>query len=96
MPFYSRSGSKKETIKHKEFVKMYAQRAGISEEDTTMQISNFIETIYDGLKECRPITVEHFGNFYISEHKESIAFRFNPAQKFKAILGWSSTYRGEI
>jgi hypothetical protein len=31
MPYFS-SKTKKETIKHKEFVKMYAQKASISEE----------------------------------------------------------------
>jgi DNA-binding protein HU-beta len=95
MPYFS-SKTKKETIKHKEFVKMYAQKASISEEQANVQINCFIETIYDGMKDHRPITVENFGNFYVAEYKDSLAFKFNPAQKFKAILGWASTFRGEI
>lgn len=96
MPFFSKSGSKKETVKHKELIKLYAQKSGISETEASEQITNFIETIFDAVKEHRPITIEHLGNFYMSEHKDSVAFRFNPAQKFKAMLGWSSTYRGEL
>ena len=92
MPFFPRSSNKKETIKHKEFVKMYALRAGISEEEASLQITHFVETVFDGMKDHRPITVENFGNFFISEHKDSVAFRF----KFKAILGWSSTFKGEL
>jgi DNA-binding protein HU-beta len=96
MPFFIRSGSKKETIKHKEFIKMYAQKASVSEEEAAKQISYFIETLFDGIKEHRPITIEHLGNFHVAEHKDSVAFRFNPAQKLKAILGWSSTYNGNL
>lgn len=96
MPLFSRSSHKKETIKHKEFVKMYALRAGVSEEEASLQINHFVETVFDGMKEHRPITVEHFGNFHVAEHSDSISFKFNPAQKFKAILGWANTYRGDL
>jgi nucleoid DNA-binding protein len=95
MPFFS-SKTKNETIKHKEFVKLYAQKSGISEAEAATQISNFVETICDGIREQRPITVEHLGSFYLAIHKDSIAFKFNPAQKIKALLGWSNTYKGEI
>lgn len=95
MPFFQCS-TKKETIKHKEFVKMYASRADVSEEEASLQINHFVETIFDGMKEHRPITVEHFGNFHVAEHSHSVAFKFNPAQKFKSILGWANTYRGDL
>ena len=96
MSFFSRSGHKKETIKHKEFVKMYALRAGVSEEEASVQINHFVETVFDGIKEHRPITIEHLGNFHVAEHSDSISFKFNPAQKLKAILGWASSYRGDF
>lgn len=96
MPFFSHTSHKKEIIKHKEFVKMYALRAGVSQEEASSQINCFVETIFDGIKENRPITIEHFGNFHIAEYSDSVSFKFNPAQKFKAILGWASSYRGDF
>ena len=96
MPYYGQSSSKKETIKHKEFVTRYAEKMGCSEEEAVKYLKGFLYAFYEGIAERRPITIEHFGNFHLSEHSESIAFRFNPSQKLKAALGWPSTYSGEM
>ena len=42
------------------------------------------------------VTVQHFGKFYCRTSRSSgqKVFKFTPAQKLKAILGWSSTYKG--
>jgi len=45
---------------------------------------------------------KRFGKYICSywhggkKRSEDIAFKFNPSQKLKAALGWSSTYTGDI
>jgi len=83
-------------IKHKEFVKLYAEKMNCSEATAEKYLNGFIETLYDNFKKHKAVTIKNFGNFYLSKRKESIAFKFNPSQKLKAILGWSSNYKGDF
>ena len=82
------------TIKHKEFIKKYSQKMGCSEKNAEKYLDGFIEIVYDCMKEKSSITIQNFGKFYVSQRRESTAFKFNPSQKMKAILGWSSNYKG--
>ncbi len=84
------------TIKHKEFIALYAQKMNCSQEVAERYLDGFIDTIYDAIKAKSSITVQNFGKFYVSQRRESTAFKFNPSQKMKAILGWSSNYKGKI
>ena len=68
----------------------------IEEQEAERFLTGFIDTLYDGLKNIQPVTIEHLGSFYIAEKRASRIFKFNPAQKLKAILGWSSSYKGDI
>ena len=88
---YSRTTDK--TTKHKEFIKLYAQQMNCSETNAEKYLNGFIDTLYDLMKEKSSITIQNFGKFYVSERKESTAFKFNPSQKMKMILGWSSSYK---
>ncbi len=83
-------------MKHKEFIKEYAQKMDCDEKIAKQQVDAFIEVILDAMKKRDSLTIEHLGKFYIKDHKDSIAFKFTPSQKLKAILGWSTTYEGEI
>ena len=38
----------------------------------------------------------NFGTFYIDEQRSGTVFKFNPAQRLRALFGWSSTYKGEL
>lgn len=84
------------TTKHKEFIKLYAQRMNCSEINAERYLDGFVDTIYSLMKNKSSITIQNFGKFYVSQRKESTAFKFNPSQKMKAILGWSSNYKGKI
>jgi DNA-binding protein HU-beta len=90
---FSNQNDKK--VKHKEFIKLYAQKMNCSEKNAEKYLDGFIETIYDIIKEKSSITVNNFGKFYVSQRKDSTAFKFNPSQKMKAVLGWSSNYKGK-
>jgi DNA-binding protein HU-beta len=52
------------------------------------------ETLYEAIKAGESVTLPGFGGFYVRPEKESWVFRFNPAQRLRAALGWSSTYKG--
>jgi len=90
------SSSSDKTTKHKEFVKLYAEKMNCSEKNAEKYLDGFIDTIYDLMKDKSSVTVQNFGKFYVSQRRDSTAFKFNPSQKMKAILGWSSSYKGKI
>ena len=83
-------------IKHKEFVSLYAKKMNCKKENAEKYMSGFIETLYHAFKNGESVTINNFGNFYVSQKRESTAFKFNPSQKLKAILGWASLFKGEI
>ena len=51
------------------------------------------DTLYKTFSEGRGVTLTGFGSFYL-DRRNSCAFKFNPSQKLKSLLGWSSTYKG--
>jgi len=83
-------------MKHKEFVKKYAQKTGCTEQAAEQQIQAFIEIVLESMKHRDSLTIDHFGRFYIEDRSDSTVFKFTPAQRFKAILGWANTYKGKI
>ncbi|MGB1204023.1 MAG: HU family DNA-binding protein [Chitinophagales bacterium] len=85
-----------EPTKHKEFLHLYAQKMDCSVEEAESYLYGFVETIYDLMKKKSSITIRNFGKFYIAEKRNSTIFKFNPSQKMKAIIGWSSGYKGKI
>ncbi len=84
------------TIKHKEFIKQYARKMNCSEANAEKYLTGFIDTVYDNIKDKSSTTIQNFGKFYVSQRRDSTAFKFTPSQKMKAILGWSSTYKGKL
>ena len=55
-----------------------------------------LEEIYAALKRGESVSLRNFGSFYVREERESWVFKFNPAQRLRALFGWSSTYRGDL
>ena len=55
-----------------------------------------LEEIYQSMKREEKVTLQNFGTFYIDVRRSGTVFKFNPSQKWKALFGWSSTYRGEL
>jgi hypothetical protein len=39
------------------------------------------------------VTIDGLGGFYLQRKRSGVAFKFNPSQRLKALLGWSSTYK---
>lgn len=83
-------------IEREELVRLVAQRTGQEEELVDVVVDAFLDEIYQALKRGQGVTLKGFGGFYVRPERESWVFKFNPCQKWRALFGWSSTYRGEI
>ncbi len=55
-----------------------------------------LEEIYEALKREESVSLRNFGTFYIDVRRSGTVFKFNPAQRLRALFGWSSTYKGEL
>jgi DNA-binding protein HU-beta len=55
-----------------------------------------LEEIYQSMKREETVTLQNFGTFYIDVRRSGMVFKFNPSQKWKALFGWASSYRGEL
>ena len=40
------------------------------------------------------VTLKGFGSFYVRPERSTWVFKFNPAQRLRALFGWSSSYKG--
>jgi DNA-binding protein HU-beta len=83
-------------IEREELIRLAAQRTGQEEEMVDMVVDAFLGEIYQVLKRGQSVTLKGFGCFYVRPERESWVFKFNPSQKWRALFGWSSTYKGEI
>jgi len=55
-----------------------------------------LEEIYEALKQGECVSLRNFGTFYVRPERDSWVFKFNPSQRLRKLLGWSSTYRGKL
>lgn len=76
-------------------VQSVAQRTGQDVETVGLIVDAFLDEIYEAMKRGEGVTLKNFGGFYVRPERESWVFRFNPSQKWRALFGWSSTYRGK-
>jgi len=66
--------------------------------ETTAQVwvDAVLDTMYDTFRGGKGITLPGFGGFYLGRRRDGCAFKFNPGQKLRALLGWSSTHKGTL
>lgn len=83
-------------IQKKEFVKRLASQLSVSEEASEEYLDAVIETLCESFKAGESVTLPNFGSFYLDRRRNGCVFKFNPSQKIRALLGWSSTYKGPI
>jgi DNA-binding protein HU-beta len=77
-------------------IQSVSQRTGQDVETVGLIVEAFLDEIYEALKRGEGVTLKGFGGFYVRPERESWVFRFNPSQKWRALFGWSSTYRGDL
>ena len=83
-------------ISKKDLIKRVAQRVEHKNQEVEQIIDATLDEIYQSLKRGESVNLRNFGTFYIKAHRDSTAFKFNPAQKLRKLFGWSSTYKGEV
>ena len=77
-------------------VRLVSQRCGEDVETVGVIVDAFLDEIYQSIKRGEGVTLKNFGSFYVRPEPESWVFKFNPSQKWRAVLGWSSIYKGYI
>ena len=73
-----------------------AHRMGADEKTAEAWLDAFTDTLYEAFKEGRSVTLPGLGGFYVRPERETWVLKFNPAQKLRALFGWSSTYKGKV
>lgn len=79
-----------------EIIERLAQRMQTDEEIAAKWLDGVTETLYEAITAGESVTLPGFGGFYVKPGGDTWIFKFNPAQRLRAALGWSSTYRGEL
>ncbi len=79
-----------------EIIQRLAQRMETDDETAAKWLDGVVETLYEALKAGESVTLPGFGGFYVRPERETWVFKFNPAQRLRAALGWSSTYKGKL
>lgn len=82
-------------VNKKELTRRLAQRMKSDEATAAAWIDGVVETLYESFKAGESVTLPGFGGFYVRPESQNWVFKFNPAQRLRALFGWSSTYTGE-
>jgi hypothetical protein len=85
-----------ERAKKIDIARRLAARMNTDEATAVAWVDGLIETLYESFKAGRSVTLEGLGGFYARPEPESWVFKFNPGQRLRALLGWSSTHKGEV
>ena len=73
-----------------------SERLSRDPETITEIVDAFLDEIYEALKRGDCVSLRGFGSFYVRPEPESWVFKFNPSQRLRRVLGWSSTYHGPL
>ncbi len=79
-----------------DLARLLASKCNSDEETANAWIDAFAEVIYQEIKAGRSITIPGLGGFYVRPERSTWVFKFNPGQKLRAVLGWSSKYKGAL
>ena len=79
-----------------EFIRRLAGRMQTDEATAAAWVDGVTETLYESFKNGESVTLPGFGSFYVREERSTWVFKFSPAQRLRALFGWSSTYIGKL
>ncbi len=86
----------RDRIEKKDLVGLISQRVNRKVGVVGEIVDAFLDEIYEALKRGESVSLRDFGSFYVRPERRSWVFKFNPSQRLRKLLGWSSTYRGEL
>jgi DNA-binding protein HU-beta len=72
------------------------ERTGVAPDVGAVVIDAFLDEIYQAIKQGQSVTLRNFGTFYVRPERSAWVFKFSPSQKWRALFGWSSTYKGAL
>lgn len=72
------------------------QRTGNSAKTVEKIVNAALDELYLAFKQGESVTLRKFGSFYVRPEQTNWVFKFNPAQRLRALFGWTSTYKGEL
>lgn len=84
-----------ERVAKADLVERVAQRTGRDGTAVEEIVNATFAEIAAALADGTPVTVRDFGTSYVRVERDRSVFTFNPAQRLRAMFGWSSSYRGE-
>ena len=79
-----------------DLIKRVAQQTGRDETLVAEITDATFEQIYEAFRREEKVSIRNFGTFYIDVRRSGTVFKFNPAQRLRALFGWSSTYKGKL
>ena len=79
-----------------EVAKRLAKHMGTDERTATAWVDALTDMLYEAFKAEESVPLPGFGSFYVRSERSSWVFKFSPAQKLRALFGWSSTYKGDL
>ncbi|MBC8508254.1 MAG: HU family DNA-binding protein [Anaerolineales bacterium] len=79
-----------------EWIRAVAKQVKQPEDAVAPILETGLDEIYQAMKREEKVTLINFGTFYIDVRRSGTVFKFNPSQKWKALFGWASTYKGKL
>ena len=83
-------------INEKELVRRISKTLEQSEEKSQEMLDIVFNEIYRSLKRGDSVTLRNVGKFYVKPTRDTWVFKFSPSQKWKKMLGWASSYKGDL
>ncbi len=80
----------------KEWNKAVSTRLGKSPQVVEEILETGLDEIYQAMKREEKVTLRDFGTFYVDIRHSRTVFKFNPSQKWRALFGWASSYKGKL
>jgi len=77
-------------------ITLVTDRVGRDREMVEEIVEATLTEIYEALKRGECVSLRDFGTFYVRPERDSWCFKFNPSQRLRKLLGWSSTYKGTL
>jgi len=77
-------------------ITLVTDRVGGDREMVEQIVEAMLAEIYEALKRGECVSLRDFGTFYVRPERDSWCFKFNPSQRLRKLLGWSSTYKGTL
>lgn len=78
-------------VEKRDVVHRVSARLNRDAETVTEIVDAFLDEVYDALTRGESVSLRGFGSFYVRPEPESWVFTFNPSQRLRKVLGWSST-----